>query len=547
MKRFLAWGSLILCFAFSTAVFAHEDRANMSAPDPAYVYGEQLGSVTVPFACSDAAAGSARRGLALLHHMTYVGARAAFVDTANSDPQCAMGYWGQAMSYIHPLWSDPPGQGDFEKGQALVVEAEKRAKTDREMAYVDAVKSYYDQGRHPTEKANLSAFAEGWRKVYERFPEDLEGAAFYALAHLATANPADKSYAVQKRSAAIAKQVLQRNPGHPGAHHYTIHALDYPPMAEQALEVARSYGSIAPEVPHALHMPAHIFTRLGLWPESIDMNRRSADAALKHPADGKISLHYLHALDYLAYAYLQRGEDGKAQTVLDELMALKGPYQTHVASAYTFAAVPARLALERQQWAVAVALKPQTPSNYQWQINPAMEAITFFANGLGAAHTGDTMMAAQAVERLAALQQKAAKTSAYWAKQTEIQRLAVKAWLTYAEGKKDEALSVMQKAAAMEAATEKHPVTPGEVLPAHELLADMLFDLGHYEEALANYQAALIRSPNRFNSLYGAGRSAELAGHQEIASFHYAKLVEIAATDSVRKRLQEARIFLNRK
>ena len=544
MKRYFAWGLLILCSAFSTAVFAHEDRANMPPPDPAYVYGEQLGSVTVPFACSDAAAGSARRGLALLHHMTYVGARAAFVDTASSDPECAMGFWGQAMSYIHPLWSDPPGQGDFEKGQALVAEAAKRAKTDREMAYIDAVKFYYDQGRHPTEKANLSAFAEGWRKVYERFPEDLEGVAFYALAHLATANPADKSYAVQKRSAAIAKQVLQRNPGHPGAHHYTIHALDYPPLAEQALEVARSYGRIAPEVPHALHMPAHIFTRLGLWPESIDMNRRSADAALKHPANGKISLHYLHALDYLAYAYLQRGEDGKAQTVLDELMALKGPYQTHVASAYTFAAVPARLALERQQWAVAVTLKPQTPSNYPWQINPAMEAITFFANGLGAAHTGDTVGASRAIDRLAVLKEKAAKSSDYWAKQIEVQRLTVAAWSVYGQGKKQAGLTIMRRAAAMEATTEKHPVTPGEVLPAQELLADMLFDLGRYEDALVNYQAALKRSPNRLNSLYGAGRSAELAGHKDAAVSYFQKLLKISAADSGVKRLQEARSFL---
>lgn len=548
MKRLIVWGYLILFCGLSTVVFAHEDHAIAPPLDPANIYGEQLGSVTVPFACNKAAVGVAQRGLALLHHMTYVGARAAFAETIQADPDCAMGYWGQAMSYIHPLWSDPPGPGDFAKGKALSSEAMKRTQNEQERAYVAAVKAYYEQGRNPTEKVNLNSFAEGWRKVYERFPDDLEAASFYALAYLSTVNPADKSYAKQKLSAAIAKQVLERNPGHPGAHHYTIHALDYPPLAEQALEVARSYGSIAPAVPHALHMPAHIFTRLGLWPESIDMNRRSADAALKHQANGKVSLHYLHALDYLAYAYLQRGEDSKAKAVLEELLALKGPYQTHVASAYTFAAVPARLALERQQWAVATALKPQTPSNYPWQINPAMEAITYFANGLGAARTGDKMMAVLAIDKLRTLEQKAAKTSDYWAKQIEIQRLAVEAWLAYyGEGKKHEGLTTMRRAAAMEAATEKHPVTPGEVLPAQELLADMLFDMRLYGEALVNYQAVLKRSPNRFNSLYGAGRAAELADNKEMAAFHYEKLVEMAAARSKLKRLHEARSFLGGK
>ena len=547
MKRILVWGSLILFCRLSTAALAHEDHVSSPPLDPANVYGEQLGDVTVPFACSETAAAAAQRGLALLHHMTYIGARAAFVDTSRIDPDCAMGYWGQAMSYIHPLWSDPPSQADFERGKALTAEALQRARTEQERAYVTAVEAYYAQGRNPSEVANLSAFADGWRKVYEGFPEDLEAASFYALAHLATASPADKSYAKQKRSAAIAKQILKRNPAHPGAHHYTIHALDYPPLAADALEVARSYGRIAPEVPHALHMPAHIFTRLGLWPESIDMNRRSADAALKHPANGKISLHYLHALDYLAYAYLQRGEDSQAKAVLDELMALKGPYQSHVASAYTFAAVPARLALERQQWSEAATLKPQTPSNYPWQINPAMEAITYFANGLGAAHIGDTMMASRAIERLAGLERRTAKTSDYWAKQIEIQRLSVAAWMAYGEGHKHEGLTTMRRAAALEAATEKHPVTPGEVLPAQELLADMLFDMGLYGEALANYQAALKRSPNRFNSLYGAGRAAELADNKEMAAFNYGKLVEMAAAGSELKRLEQAKSFLGDK
>ncbi len=547
MKRTFLYEVLILVGILAATAFAHDDRSGVTPPDPAIVSGEKLGTVILPFSCSEASNEQGKRGLALLHHMTYEGARAAFVAVNEADPDCAMGYWGQAMSYIHPLWSDPPGEADFESGKALVAEARTRAKNEQERAYVAAVGAYYAQGRDRSEEANLTGFAEGWRKVHEQFPDDPEAACFFALTHMATASPADKSYAKQKHSASVVKQVLERIPDHPGAHHYTIHAMDYPPLASDALAVARRYGEIAPEVPHALHMPAHIFTRLGLWQESISMNRRSADAARNNPADGKISLHYLHALDYLAYAYLQRGEDPKAKAILDELTALKGPYQAHTASAYTFAAVPARIALERQQWTTAATLEAQTPSDYPWETTPAMEAITYFARGLGAARSGDKGKARNAIDKLATLEKRAAETSGYWAKQIEIQRVSVEAWLAYLGGDKVEALKTMRKAAAMEAATEKHPVTPGEILPAHELLADMLFEMGRYQEAQTNYQTALERSPNRLNSIYGAGRSAELAGDKGSAALHYGKLVEVAAADAELIPLQQAKVFLGKK
>ena len=543
MKKIAIWGLMILLSSFVGVSLAHENHPKAIESDPATIYGDKLGTVILPFSCNEAASKEAERGLALLHHMTYVGARAAFAATVKADPDCAMGYWGQSMSYIHPLWSDPPDETEFASGKELAAAAAKRASNEQERAYTATLESYYAQGRNISEKVNLNAYAEAWRKVYEQFPKDIEAASFYALANLATVDPGDKSYAKQKQSAMISMQVLASVPEHPGAHHYTIHALDYPPLAIEALEVARNYGNIAPAVPHALHMPAHIFTRLGLWDESIDMNRRSADAALNHPADGKISLHYLHALDYLVYAYLQRGEDAKATEVLNELMAVQGPYQTHVAAAYSFAAVPARMALERQQWATAATLEAQTPSNYPWQVNPAMEAITYFANGLGAARSGDTVKASKAIENLEALEKQVVKSSAYWAKQVEIQRLSVEAWLDYAAGKKDAGLKTMREATALEATTEKHPVTPGEVLPAHELLADMLFDLNRYQEAQHYYEATLERSPNRFNSLYGAGRSAELAGDEITAARHYGMLNEVAATDSNLKRLEESRAF----
>lgn len=543
MKKICLLGLVVLLCSFVGVALAHENHPKEQASGSANIYGDQLGTVILPFSCNEKASKSAERGLALLHHMTYVGARAAFAEVVETDPDSAIGYWGQSMSYIHPLWSDPPDEAEFARGKELALEAAKRASNEQERAYIATLESYYAQERNISEKVNLAAYAEAWRKVYEQFPKDIEAASFYALANLGTVDPGDKSYSKQKQSARITKQVLESVPDHPGAHHYTIHALDYPALAKEALEVARNYGKIAPAVPHALHMPAHIFTRLGLWDESIDMNRRSANAALKHPADGKISLHYLHALDYLAYAYLQRGEDAKAEEVLNELLAVQGPYQTHVASAYSFAAVPARIALERQQWTTAATLKAQTPSNYPWKGNPAMEAITYFSNGLGAARIGDTVKASEAIEHLKTLHNQVVKSSGYWAKQVKIQRLSVEAWLDYAAGEKDVALKTMREATALEATTEKHPVTPGEVLPAHELLADMLLDLKRYQEAQHYYEATLERSPNRFNSLYGAGRAAELAGDEKTAARHYGMLNEVVAIDSKLKRLEKSRAF----
>ncbi len=550
MKNIRVYGALMIvatCFVAPTLGQAGQSASDKASAVAVHkeVYGEQLGTVHFPVSCNEAASRHMERGLALLHHMTYEDARAAFARAIESDPDCAMGYWGQAMTLIHPLWSDPPSEADFKRGQALVSEAKTRGQqTERERAYIAAVEAYYAEGWNRHETANLASFEKGWEKVYRQFPNDLEAACFYALAHMATADPADKTYTKQKRAGALAAKVLAQVPDHPGAHHYTIHAYDYPALAEKALEAARSYGKIAPEIPHALHMPTHIFTRLGFWQESITMNKRSAAAALKHPVGGAISLHHPHALDYLAYAYLQRAEDQKAKQVLDTITALKGPFQVHIAGSYTFAAVPARLALERQEWTDAASLEPRTPSNYPWDRFPAMEAVTYFARALGAARSGNRQGAAQALENLAALRERAAETSAYWAKQVEIQRLSAMAWLEYQEGEQEKALDIMRMAAELEASTEKHPVTPGEVLPARELLADMLLDLGRHKEAQAEYEAALERNANRFNSLYGAGRAAELGGNKVKAASYYKKLVEMTASDGERERLQQVRTFL---
>jgi len=509
-------------------------------------YGDQLGTVQFPISCSDEAKPQVERGVALLHHMTYGGARIAFGVASQIDPDCAMSYWGQAMTYIHPLWSDAPSKENFERGQTLVTKARNHGqKTDRENAYISAVAAYYEKGWNKNESANLQSFETGWENVYRRYPEDIEAASFYALAHMATANPGDKTYVKQKQAGTIAEKVLSQVPDHPGAHHYMIHAYDYPPLAPKALNVAHRYGEIAPDIPHALHMPTHIFTRVGLWQESIIMNRRSAEAALKHPAGSEISLHYPHALDYLVYAYLQQGDDQKAMQVMEELSTSDDAFQTHIAASYSFTAIPARYALERQQWTEAAALEPRLPKNYPIEKFPAMDATTYFARALGAARSGNLTIANQALEKLTALHEKSENSSAYWAKQVEIQRLSAMAWLMYQEDRKDEALEIMQKAAELESSTDKHPVTPGEILPARELLADMLLEMGRYQEAQVEYEAALERSANRFNSLYGAGLAAELSNNKSQAVSYFERLVEITKNvNTDRKQLKHAKLYL---
>ena len=506
----------------------------------------KVGSVEFPVSCNDVARPHIDQGLALLHHMTYEDALESFAAASKAQPDCAMSYWGQAMTYIHPLWSDPPSDANFARGRELVSEAKARGdKTARELAYIAAVDAYYAVDRSGPESRNLIAWNQGWHNVHQQYPDDPEAALFYALSQIATADPGDKAFSQQARAGALAEQILAQHPDHPGAHHYVIHAYDYPPLAEHALAVARQYGNVAPEVPHALHMPSHIFTRLGLWPESISWNTRSAAAARAHSQPGIISNHYLHAFDYLVYAYLQRAQDQKARAIVEQMKPLKGPFNQQIASPYSLAGGPARMALERQDWIAAMKLEPRVPDGYPWDKAPAMEAITHFARALGAARMADKTVANAALARLEVLRDAAAKTSPYWAKQVEIQRLAALGWLTFATGDRSGGLEVMQRAAELEASTEKHPVTPGEVLPARELLADMLLDMGRDQDALAAYQAALARSPNRLNSLFGAGRAAERANDKAHATrFYEALLEQTADADTPLKRIEHARQYL---
>lgn len=535
MKTLLLSSLFLAATAFGSA----------SAQQPSN-YGT-VGTIQITLPCSEQANRQVTRGIALIHHMTYGGARAAFAAAAEIDSDCALAYWGQAMSFIHPLWSNPPSEEKFKKGQALLVQARSSAQNDQERAFIAATEAYYSKGWNRNEKSNLAAFAQGWKEASLQFPGDSEALSFYALALVASADRGDKTYANPKEAGSLMEKLLIRIPDHPGALHYIIHAYDSPLLASKALAVARRYGNLAPAVPHALHMPSHIFTRLGKWDESNEMNGRATAASLKNPGGNKTSPQYFHALDSQVYANLQRADTVKAQELLND-MENTGPALFGLATAYAYAAVPARIALEQHQWSDAARLQPRTPGNYPWNKFPQLEAITHFARAIGAARSGDKLTASEAISKLTALYEEMNKTSPYWAKKIKIQQLSAQGWLTYSEGKQEQALGIMQEASKLEATSVKHPVTPGVVMPARELLADMLVDMGRYKQAQTEYEAVLVRSPNRFNSLYGAARSAEMAGDKNKAALYYGTVLEMAAgtIGPMRTRLQHAKKFINR-
>jgi tetratricopeptide (TPR) repeat protein len=394
------------------------------------------------------------------------------------------------------------------------------------------------------------AYERAMERIATRYPADREAAVFYALALNITLDPNDKTYANQLKAAAILEKVFAEQPDHPGVAHYLIHSYDFPPIAAKGLPAAKRYASIAPSAPHALHMPSHIFTRVGSWQESIETNRASARAAADTLAaggsqSGLRSYEGLHAYDYMMYGYLQLGRDREARALVDEVGATRKLNVDHFAGAFALAAIPARYALERGQWAEASALSP-TPADLAWNRFPQAESIVWFARGLGAARSGNAARARQDLARIEALRDAmTAAKSLYWAHQSEVQRLAVAAWIARAEGRKDEALSLMRASADAEDATEKHPVTPGAIKPARELLGEMLIELGRPADALKEFEASHLVEPNRFQGLYGAARAAELAGDRAKARTYYARLLALGqGADGDRPELERAKIFI---
>lgn len=511
---------------------AHEHAHAMGMP-------EELGEVNFPVSCTPEAQAEFNHAMALLHSFWYPAAIASFTTVTELDPSCAMGHWGVAMSLVEPLWAGPTAQ-DLIDGWAAVERATAAGtKTPREAAYVAAITAFYQDAETVDHRTRSLAYEQQMAQLAQAYPEDSEAQIFYALSLLATAQPSDKSYTNQQKAVAILEPSAIEQPNHPGVAHYLIHSNDYPALAEHGLEAARVYAGIAPASAHALHMPSHIFTRLGYWQESIDTNLASANAAPAGSSDA------LHAMDYLMYAYLQMGQDGAAHALLDAIGAAEQVDLQGLGGTYALAAMPARYALERGQWseAVALALYPQDPA---WANFPQSEAILVFARGLGAARTGDVDGAHQALERLQVLRDAmVASKLDYWANQTDIQSKEIEAWMALAEGRNEEALALMREAVALADATEKHPVTPGLVVPAHELLGEMLLQLEQPVEALAEYEASHQLEPNRFRGLYGAARAAELAGDKEKARTYYEQLVQLAEqADGERPELATARAFL---
>jgi tetratricopeptide (TPR) repeat protein len=477
--------------------------------------------------------------------MMYLQAEGEFGTVAELDPGCAMAHWGVAMTLFHPLWAEP-STDELKRGR----EAVRRAKalkppTAREQGYIAAAKAFYRDWETRDHPMRIAAWEAAQKSVYDANPRDVDAGAFYALSHLATAPKGDKTFSHQRKAGALLEKLRAGAPRHPGLFHYTIHAYDNPMFAHRALEAARSYDKVAPDAPHAQHMPSHIFVRLGLWSDTIAWNARSAAAAMRQSPAGTVSLHYIHAMDYLIYAHLQRAQDGMAADALAEMNAVE-TYQDSFVSAYAIAAAQARYPLERRQWAEAAALPPRAHGTFPWEKYPWHESITWFARGLGAARSGDAAGARSAAGTLDTLYGRSVKAGQdYWAVLVDAQRKTVTAWAAFSEGKKDRAVEMMREAADIEDSVDKHPVTPGAVLPARELLGDMLLLAGRPAEALKEYDASLRVSPNRFNSLYGAGHAAERAGDTDRAKWFYSQLVQITlGVESDRPRLVKAKAFL---
>lgn len=519
--------------------------------------GAKLGTVRFEVSGHPDARAHVVQGVKLLHHMMYPQADQEFAAAAKIDPACALAWWGRAMTIIHPLWPDSPTDADRLAGAEFVRRGlALPSLTPRERAYLDVLGAFFGAADTKDYPARLSALDQAWMDLAETYPDDLDALAFSALFHLAPARFAakDRSHRLQLEAVRWLQAVLARIPDHPGGQHYKIHAYDFPLLADRALEVCDTYSVIAPEVPHALHMPTHIFTRRGRWEESIEFNRRSAEAARKlAQASKQMNSHYPHANDYLAYAYLQTGRFRQAEAIRDEWPKLAGPFEagSRGAMAFAFAAVPARCALERQDWAEASELPVRQPASFPWSESFLhCDSITHFARAIGAARSGRLDAARGEIAELERIHRAlvADRAVPYWISQAESQLLAARAWVKLGEKAPEEAVALLRRAVEVEASTDKEAVTPGEVMPAGDLLGDLLIEVGRPAEALAAYQAVLDASPNRLNTLFGAGVAAERSGDPAKARDYFGRVAEVAAAaDEGNKRVEHARAVLARR
>lgn len=518
-------------------------------PVPARAQGA-LGTVDFPVSCSAPAQAGFNRAVALLHHMTYPQAQEAFERVATLDPRCAMAQWGIAMTLFQPLWPTRPSPAALRRGWDAVERARAlEPPTARERAFLASAEAFFLEPASTDYWLRIRRWEAATEELLAAFPDDPEAAAFTALAHLATSPSDSISRSHADRAAALLLRVYERNPEHPGAMHYLVHADDVPGRERETPEVTRKYESVAPANPHALHMPTHVYTRLGEWDAVIRGNLRAADAALAHPAGEKGDLvwdEFPHAVEYLVYAYLQQGADTRAAAQLERLRGtprLEPSFKT----AFHLSSTHARFVLERQAWAEAALIEPREPANLAWDRFAWPEAIARFARALGAVRSGHADEAAPTIARLQELEAKMTTANEMlFSRSIAVLRLELDAWRKHAEGRRDESVATLREAAELETHTPKHAVTPGPTIPAHELLGDLLMEQKRHGEALTAYTRALELHPRRFNGLLGAARAALASGDKVVARRFYLQLIDVTDATSTRRGLAEARDFVAR-
>lgn len=545
LRKIMRTASRLLTTVMVLALLATAANAN----EDVHAHANEPGRVDFPTSCSDLAQAQFDRALALLHHMTYPQAREGFERAAQIDARCAMAHWGIAMTLFQPLWPTRPSVEALQRGWNEVQTAKTLPLSEHERMFVEAAEAFFVEPHAPDYWARIRRWEQAAEKAYVSMPADPEAAVFYALAHLATtpANVSTREHA--DRAAGILIRVYERNPDHPGAMHYLVHANDVPGRERELLEVTRKYDAIAPNNPHALHMPTHIYTRLGEWERVISGNLRAADAALLHPAGAAGELvwdEFPHAIEYLVYAYLQQAEDEAAATQLKRLHDIQRLEPTFK-TAFHLASTQARYALERRAWQEALAIEPRAPAVLDWDRMTWPEAIQQFARGLGAVHLGKDAQVSRSIERLGELEQKTRDSGEdLFARNISVLKLELSAWRAHRLGDPTNSVRLMREAVALETATPKHAVTPAPTLPAYEQLGDLYMDQEQPSEALAAYRKSLELYPNRFNSLLGAARAARANADDTAARGFYERVLDVAGSGTREAPLTEARTHLKR-
>jgi len=559
MKR-LKKTSLIVSTILFVSLFTCKNKTQYPNPELASLNllrgelilctGDQFGDVSFALSCNYDMRETFDLAISLLHSFEYEEAEKAFVQVLDADPDCAMAYWGVAMSISHSLWYQSDNSY-LEKGSKLMEIANKFPIADRERDYIDAITEYYKNWKTLNKHERSLLYEKKMEAIYKKYPDDTEAAVFYALALRASAVNTDKSYVNQKKSGKILEKLFIEQPNHPGIAHYIIHNYDYPELAHLALPTARRYASIAPASSHAQHMPSHIFTRLGLWDESIESNINSASSARCYAEARNMDGHWsneLHAMGYLVYAYLQKGDNENALEQYEYMKTMHKIYPSNISAiAYPFASIPARIALENRQWENAAQIEPHD-SELQWEDYPWQKSLIHFARAIGSAYQKDFSSTERELEILNSLHREIENSgNKVIANQVLVQIKLTQGCLSFLSDKQSEGIAILHEAVEMEDMVGKHGVTPGKLIPAREFLADMLMKMNQSDEALLVYEQNLKVNPNRFNGLYGAAIAAEQSGNKEKAKDYFNQLIELVKNSNTnRPEIVEAQTFIEK-